>query len=156
LSSNTIDEIPGIASTHIPSGHQNLFIRYFIAILIDLIVLNLMAEYWGRVILESFTISLIAALMLQVLLQITLKFEHRVAEHYRSKSGVGTKVMRLFSAWAILFVSKLVILWLLDFTLGDALLFTGPMHGVGPFIVVVVAILAAEELVIRFYRTIGD
>jgi hypothetical protein len=65
------------ASARIPSTKQLLFLRYFTAILIDLAVLNLFDEYWEHVVIDSFTISLIAALLLQVLLKITLALEHR-------------------------------------------------------------------------------
>jgi len=37
------------------TGRQQLFIRYFTAILIDLTVLNLFDEYWDNVVIESFT-----------------------------------------------------------------------------------------------------
>jgi len=57
---------PEIAGTY--NARQQLFIRYFTAILIDLTVLNLFDEYWEYVEIDSFTISLLAALLLQVLL----------------------------------------------------------------------------------------
>ncbi len=55
------DVVPGIALTQAPSTGQRLFLRYFTAILVDLVVLNLLAEYWETVVLDSFTISLFAA-----------------------------------------------------------------------------------------------
>ena len=39
------------------STHQQMFVRYFTAILIDLTVLNFFDEYWEHVKIESFTIS---------------------------------------------------------------------------------------------------
>jgi hypothetical protein len=70
------------ASARIPSTKQSLFLRYFTAILIDLAVLNLFDEYWEHVVIDSFTISLVAALLLQVLLKITLALEHLVADFW--------------------------------------------------------------------------
>ena len=52
---------------------QVLFVRYLTAIMIDLTVLNLFEEHWDAVIIDSFTISLLAAVLLQVLLKVTLK-----------------------------------------------------------------------------------
>jgi hypothetical protein len=46
-------------------------------------------------------------------------------------------------------------LGVIDFAFGDVVLFTGPLHGVVAFIAVVVAMLAAEELLVRFYRRLG-
>ena len=61
-------EIPGIALTDVPSNRQRLFVRYLMATLIDLTVLNLFDEYWAFVTVGSFTISIYAAVLLQVLL----------------------------------------------------------------------------------------
>ncbi len=61
-------ELREIASAQMPSSNQQLFLRYFTAILVDLTVLNLFEEYWAPVVIESFTISLLAALLLQALL----------------------------------------------------------------------------------------
>jgi hypothetical protein len=58
----------------------------------------------------------------------------------------------LFFAWVVLFSSKFLILFAIDFVFGDAVLFGGLFHGVVVFIAVVVAILAGEELIVHFYR----
>ena len=63
---------------------------------------------------------------------------------------------RYLSAWLILFGSKFVMLGAIDRILGEGVHFLGPMHGVGAFIWTVVAMLAAEELVTRIYRKLGD
>ncbi len=47
------------------STRQQLFTRYFTAVLVDLTVLNLISEYWDYVIINSFMISLLAAVLLQ-------------------------------------------------------------------------------------------
>jgi hypothetical protein len=143
------------ASATIAATKQLLFLRYFTAILIDLAVLNLFDEYWEHVVVDSFTISLIAALLLQVLLKVTLALEHRVAAFFNTRSGGMAKFMRYFSAWAILFASKLVILEVINRVFGEDVYFGGPLHGVLAFIVVVVAMLAAEEVIVRFYGWLG-
>jgi len=137
------------------TNKQKLFVRYFTAILVDLTVLNLFDEYWDYVQIDSFTISLLAAILLQVLLKITIKIEHRVGKYFQSKPGTRAKVLRLLSAWAILFGSKLVILEAVNIAFGDQVLFTGPLNGLVAFIVVVVAILAAEFLIMKFNKFLG-
>lgn len=145
-----------VASAEEPGSRQRLFIRYFTAVLIDLVVINLYAEHWHMVALSSFSVSLAVALLLQVLLTITLKIEHRVAAFFNAKQGSAARFLRFFSAWLILFVSKLIILAVIDFTFGDQIRFLGQWHGVISFIVVVVTMLAAEEFVTRLYRRLGD
>jgi len=143
------------ASATIPSTRQLLFLRYFTAILIDLAVLNLFDEYWEHVVIDSFTISLVAALLLQVLLKVTLALEHRVADFFKARTGGMAKFMRYFSAWAILFGSKFVILEVVNRIFGKDVYFGGPLHGVLAFIAVIVVMLVAEEFIVRFYWWLG-
>ena len=145
------EEIPGIALTNTVSNRQRLYIRYLTAILIDLTVLNLFDEYWELVTVESFTVSVLAAILLQVLLKATLAVEHRVALYFNSKTGVAAKVLRVICAWAVLFICKFIMLGAIDFAFGDAVVFAGGSHGIVAFIVVVAAMLAAEEAVLRIY-----
>lgn len=149
------DAIPGIALAQTPSTGQRLFLRYFTAILVDLVALNIFAEFWDLVVLGSFTISLFAALLLQVLLKLTLAIEHRIASYFKGREGATAKALRFFSAWLVLFGSKFVILAALDFAVGDWLHFGGPFHGVVAFIAVVIAMLVAEESIVRLYRRLA-
>lgn len=151
--SNT--NFPQLASAETPSNGQRLFLRYFTAILIDLVVLNLFVEYWDKVVIDSFTISLLAAVLLQVLLKLTLVLEHKVADFFKARSGAMAKFMRYFTAWLILFLSKFVILEAIDLAFGDEVQFLGAFHGIVAFIAVVMVMLAAEEAIVRFYRRLA-
>ena len=144
------------ASAELPSTRQKLFMRYFTAILIDLTVLNLFVEYSENVIIDSFTTSLFAAVLLQVLLKLTIALEHRVAAWFKAKPGGFAKFLRYFTAWLILFGSKFVILEALVFAFGEDVYFGGPFHGVVTLIIVVVVMLIAEEAVVQLYRRLSD
>lgn len=150
------EEIPGIALTEEMNNSQKLFVRYLVAVLIDLTVLNLFDEFWGLVTVGPFSVSVFAAILLQVLLKATLVLEHKVAAYFNSKSGGFARFMRFFTAWLILFGSKFVMLGAIDFAFGDDVLFAGPLHGVVSFIVVIMVMLAAEEVAVRIYRRLGN
>jgi hypothetical protein len=149
------EEIPGIALTEETSNSQKLFVRYLVAVLIDLTVLNLFDEFWDLVTIGPFSVSVLAAILLQVLLKATLVLEHKVAGYFNEKSGGFARFMRFFTAWLILFGSKFVMLGAIDLAFGDDVLFTGPLHGIVSFIVVVMVMLAAEEVAVRIYRRLG-
>src|SRR4030095_10745896 len=106
-----------------PSNRQRLFVRYFTAILIDLVVLNLFVEYSKNVTIDSFTISLLAAILLQVLLKLTIGVEHRGARYFKPKPGGFNTFLRFFFAWVVLFGSKFVILEALTVVFGDSVRF---------------------------------
>jgi len=139
-----------------PSDAQRLFVRYFTAILIDLVVLNLFVEFSKHVNIDSFFMSLLAAVLLQILLKVTLAIEHRVAAYFKAKPGRLMTFLRWFFAWVVLFGSKFVILEALSFTFGDKVRFEGPWHGIVALIIVLVVMLVAEELVARLYRRLGS
>ena len=138
------------------SNRQRLFVRYFTAILIDLVVLNLFVEYSEYVTIDSFTTSLLAAIVLQILLKVTLVIEHKVADFFAGKTGGLMKFLRFFFAWLVLFGSKFVILEALTMAFGDNVRFDGPLHGIVILIAVIVAMLVAEEAIVRLYRKLGD
>jgi hypothetical protein len=148
------DKIHGFlpATFDIPTDRQRLFIRYFTGVLIDLVVLNMFDEYSDRVYVSTFTISLLAAILLQALLKLTIAVEHRVGDYFKLRPGGLMKFLRYFFAWVVLFLSKFVILEALSFVFGESVRFEGVLHGLVALILVVVVMLVAEELVVRLYR----
>jgi|RhiMethySRZTD1v2_1073278.scaffolds.fasta_scaffold77684_3 hypothetical protein len=140
---------------HTPSPRQRVFMRYLSATLVDLAVLGLFAEYWEHVVVGSFSVMLLAAVLLQILLKLTIVLEHHVAAFFNARPGGFNKFMRFFTAWLILFGSKFAILEALAFAFGDRLRFGGPFHGIVVLIVVVVALLAVEAILVKVYRRMG-
>ena len=110
---------------HTPSPKQRAFLRYLTATLVDLVVLGLFVEYWEHVVAESFTVILLAAVVLQVLLKVTIIFEHKVLDWFKGKTGAWMTFLKYFCAWLILFGSKFVILEALAQAFGDKVKFLG-------------------------------
>jgi len=94
-----------------------------------------------------------AALILQVLLKLSIGLEHKVGAYFKEKSGRAAKTMRILSAWGILFVSKLIILWTIDISFGNSFIFHGKFHGVFPFLILI--IITAETLVQKVFFSFG-
>ena len=140
---------------HTPSKRQRVILRYLTATLVDLVVLGLFAEYWDYVTASSFTILLLAAVLLQVLLKLTIVVEHWVAAFFNARPGGFNRFMRFFGAWVVLFGSKFVILEAVVLAFGDRLRFGGPFQGVVALIVVVVVMLVVEALLVKLYRRLG-
>ena len=150
--SSTVSDRLMPASAEGPTTKQRLFVRYLMGVLIDLVVLNLFDEYSDKVFVDTFTTSMLAALVLQILLKLTIAVEHRVAQFFKARPGGFMTFMRWFSAWVVLFGSKFVILEAIVQLFGDNVRFEGRFHGIITLIVVVVVMLLVEELVVRFYR----
>lgn len=143
------------AEATLPSDRQRLFLLFFTGTLIDLVVLGLFAEYSGHVHVDSFSIALLAAVVLQALLKLTIVIEHRVLALFKGKAGVGWKSLKFFVAWLILFGSKFVILEALAVVFGDRVRFEGIWHGIVWVIAVAVTMVIVEELIVRLYRKLA-
>jgi len=153
MSANGDQLMPATAGIH--SDRQRLFLLYFVGALVDLVVLGLFEEYSDKVHVDSFTTSMLAALVLQILLKLTIAVEHRVAQFFKERPGGFMTFMRWFSAWVVLFGSKFVILEALSFAFGERVKFEGVLHGLVWLIIVVVTMVIAEEIVVRIYRMLA-
>ena len=143
------------AEATLPTDRQRLFILFFVGTLIDLVVLGLFAEFSDKVHVDAFSTALLAALVLQVLLKATIAAEHRVLARFKGKTGAAWTSFKFFTAWLILFGSKFVILEALTLVFGESVRFEGVFHGIVWLILVVVTMVIAEEVVVRFYRKIA-
>ena len=125
------------AEATLPTDRQRLFVLFFIGALIDLVVLGLFAEYSDKVYVDSFTTTLLAAIVLQVLLKATIAAEHRILALFKGKTGAAWTSLKYFVAWLILFGSKFVILEALSIAFGHNVHFEGVLHGIVWLIIVV-------------------
>jgi hypothetical protein len=134
------------------NSRQVAYARYLPFILIDMVVINLFVEYWDRIVIDSFTITLLTACVMQLLLKLTIALEHRTAGYFKAKSGKAAQAMRWFATWFVLFSSKFVILGAVGVIFGEHVDF----GGIIPFFAVVFSILIAEFLVSKPLHAMGD
>ena len=143
------------AEATLPSDGQRLFALFFTGTLIDLVILGLFAEYSDNVHVDSFSTMLLAAVVLQALLKLTIAIEHRVLALFKGKAGAAWTSLKFFVAWLILFGSKFVILEALTLVFGDSVRFEGLWHGIVWVIAVAVTMVVVEEVIVRFYRKLA-
>ena len=126
---------------------QMIFVSWTKDVLIYIIVLNLFVEYNSKMVIDSFTISIFTAILLKILLEVILKFEHRVSYIFKAY-----KFLRIFFVWLILFGSKFLILEVVDLVFGEHV-------ELGKFldvIVLVIALMVAREVIQRIYISLGQ
>lgn len=138
------DQISEVALT----PGQRRFLRWSAAVLTDIVVLNLYVEYAPAVVIDSFTISVAAAILIRVLLQATLAAEHRVAAHFRGRPGAASRIGRVLGAWLVLFLSKFVILEAIDIVFRDDV----DLGGIGWVIALSLTLVAVERAMLAIYR----
>ena len=144
--------IPGIAGNKFLNNRQTMFLGYMLCVLVDFVVLNLFVEFWDKVIIDSFLLSLLTAALLQLLLKVVLRLEHKSTAFFNARPGGFNKFMRWFAAWVLVFGSKFVMLWSVDVIFGDHV----ELGGIVPFYVVIFSIIIAEYVITKIYYKLAD
>ena len=79
------------AEATLPTDRQRLFVLFFVGTLIDLVVLGLFSEFSEKVYVDTFSTALLAAIVLQILLKVTIAAEHRILALFKGKEGAAEK-----------------------------------------------------------------
>jgi len=132
--------------------NQARFLSWLADILVYTLVLNLFVEYLPRVVIESFSISIITAILLKLLLDSILGFEHRVAGWFSRRDGQAWRMLGLLTMFSILFLSKFVVLELTHLVFGGRVYLGGLIEVV---LLIVTLIAARQALAVIYYRVLG-
>jgi hypothetical protein len=130
---------------------QERFTSWVTSVLIDIVVLNLFVEYGNAIVIDSFSISILTALLLRVMVEAVRGLERRVSAYFAAKQGAAAKVLRVVVVWLILFLSKFVILEVVDVVFGSHV-------ELGSFIqivAIIVAMLAANAAMGAVYERLA-
>ncbi len=127
---------------------QERFMEWMRDVLVYTVVLNLFVEFADAVVIDSFLISIFTAVVLKVLLDILTTVEHRVS-HFFSRFH---KALGFLSMWAVLFLSKFVILEVIDIIFGEHV-------ELGSFVdvlVLVLLLIVAQKALVLIWDRIGE
>ena len=133
------------------SRRQALFADWMTDVLVYIVVLNLFVEYVDAIVIDSFTISILTAILLKAMLDRLVGLEHRVRAYFSAKEGTIFRVLSVVVVLSILFFGKLLILEVVNFVFGDHV-------ELGHFIDVValiIAMMAARWFVQWIYERLG-
>ena len=127
---------------------QEKFLDWMRDVLVYTVVLNLFVEFADNIVIDSFTISIFTAVVLKVMLDLLTLVEHHVS-HFFSKIH---KVLGFLSMWVVLFLSKFVILEVIDIIFGDHV----ELGKLLDVIVLVLALMISRALVVKIYDALGQ
>lgn len=105
-----------------------------IDVFVYVVVLNLAIEYVPSVISEGFTLSLLTAVLLKLVLEVVIILKTRVIDRGRAATTKRGKGAAAVTLWAVAAGSKFVVLKLVDLVFGDAV-------SLGGFIAVTLLVL---------------
>jgi hypothetical protein len=116
-----------------------------IDVFVYVVVLNLAIEYLPAVISEGFTLSLLTAVLLKIVLEVVLVLKTAVIDRFHAATTRPGKAAAALSLWVVAAGSKLVVLGLVDLVFGDAV----SLGGFVPVTLLVVALLVSRGAVRR-------
>ena len=120
-------------------------------VLVYVIVLNLAIEFFPSVISETFTLSLLTAVLLKVVLELVLLVKNAIKRRLRSASKVGERILAVATLLVVLPASKLVVLELVALIFGDSVQLGGFFLVTGLIVVLMLA-RGGVRLIFRDYR----
>jgi hypothetical protein len=109
------------------------------------VVLNLAVQYTPSVISESFSLSLLAAALLKITLELVIALKNQILTRLRAADTRRGKAAAALSLWVVAAGSKLVVLELVDLVFGDAV----SLGGFVPVTLLVLVLLASRSAVRR-------
>ena len=131
---------------------QHRFASWTSDVLVYIVVLNLFVEFVDAIVIDSFWISILTAVLLKALLDIVIRLEHRVGTFFEKRGGALSRYLEITTKFLILFTSKLIILEVVDFVFGDHV-------ELGHFIEVltlIIAMMAAKAIMVKIYQNLGE
>ena len=127
------------------------FISWVSSVLVDIVVLNLFVEFVHSIVIDSFYISILTAVLLKLMVDAVTGLEHAVSAYFAGREGTVWKAARIVAVWLILFLSKFVILEAVDFVFGDHV----ELGGFFEIAAIVVTMLAANAALLAIYRRLA-
>jgi len=131
---------------------QQKYLSWTTDVLVYIIVLNLFVEFVDTIIIDSFWISILTAVLLKFLLDIVLSFEHHIDTFFEKFEGSFYKFLEIATKILILFTSKLIILEVVNFVFGEHV-------ELGHFIEIlalIIAMMATRAIMGKIYEKLGQ
>jgi hypothetical protein len=125
-------------------------------VFVYVVVLNLAAEYVPLVITETFTLSLLTALLLKATLEVVVFLKNRAKRRFKAATTVGAKVLAALLLWLILVGSKFVVLELIALFFAGSVTLGGFFSVTGLIIVLLLARAGVRRLLAAPPDRIGD
>jgi hypothetical protein len=107
------------------TAEQLLFKELFVGTLIYVAVLGFFNDYTQFVYAKSFSTLFFAALVLEVLTYLVLLLKKLIVGRFKNHKNTSHKVLMAFLVWLVMFSSKFVFIWAIDFVFGGNITVVG-------------------------------
>ena len=129
------------------SKKQEIFREFVLGTLIYAVVLGFFEDYTNILNTWYYSITFFAAVVMQILTQLTFLLKSFVASYFKGKEGRKYVAALIFSVWFILFISKFIFLAVIDFIFGSSVQISGFIG----LLVVILTMTIAKKIIDSLY-----
>ncbi len=107
------------------SSNQLLFKEIFVGTLIYAVVLAFFNDYTPIVEAKSFSTIFYASMLLEILTLVAFSIKRRIVGWLKGRKNTTYAVAIFFCVWLVMFLSKFVFIWAVDFVFGKNISING-------------------------------
>lgn len=130
---------------------QLAYQELFIGTLIYVAVLGLFNDYTTIVSAKSFSTIIFASVVLELLTYLALQLKSAIIKWLKHREGTAYKFLMFFSIWFVMFISKFVFIWALDFIFGSYI----SINGFFGILLVVASVTVVHKLAYYIFQKLG-
>ena len=130
---------------------QRWYVSWTADLLVYTVVLNLFDEYVEGVRIESFTISILTAALLKIMLVLLGGIEHRVHHYFANRDEGWARPVGAVLIFGILFGGKLLILEVVNLVFGDEV----ELGRIIEVVALILTMMLSRAVMDRIFRRLG-
>lgn len=133
------------------NSKQLAFQEIFVGTLIYIMVLGFFSDYTEIVYVKSFSTVFFASIVLEILTYLAFQTKGLVIAWLKDRTGSLYRIVMFFCVWLVMFLSKFIFIWTLDFLFGDYI----NIKGFFGILLVVLCVTLIHKLAYRIFIRLG-
>lgn len=134
------------------NSNQLIFKELFVGTLIYTVVLGFFNDYTSIVYAKSFSTIFFAAIVLETLTYLAFQLKGTIIAWLKGHEGAIYRVLMFFCVWLVMFLSKFVFIWAIDFTFGGNI----DIHGFFGILLIVLCVTVIHTLADKIFIKLGN
>lgn len=131
---------------------QFLFKEIFVGTLIYAVILGFFNDYTSIVYAKSFSTIFLAAVVLEILTYFAFQLKGIIVKWLKGRQGIAYKALMFFCVWLVMFCSKFIFIWCIDFIFGNNI----NIHGFFGILAIVLSVTVVHKLADKTFIKLGN
>ncbi len=133
------------------NSKQLLFQEVFVGTLVYITVLGFFSDYTDIVYAKSFSTIFFASIILEILTYLAFQVKGLIITWLKDRTGSLYRMLMFFCVWLVMFLSKFIFIWTLDFIFGNYITIKG-FFGI---LLVVLCVTIINKLAYKIFVKLG-